>query len=68
MIKYVVKEEHTLGYLIEGQPGMMGVLAGSVLKGGHDWKNGPVPYFPEELRPARKEDFEIFRVVLPPDF
>ena len=42
--RYVVKDEHTLGYLQEGSP-YMGVLQGSVLKGGHDWKNGPVSTF-----------------------
>ncbi|QYY27501.1 hypothetical protein [Diaphorobacter sp. MNS-0] len=66
-IRYVVKDEHTLGYLQEGSP-YMGVLQGSVLKGGHDWKNGPVSTFGATIRPATKEDFEAYRVALPSDF
>lgn len=66
-IKYVVKDEHTLGYLQENSA-LMGVLHGSVLKGGHDWRNGAVSTFGSKIRPATKEDFEAFRVTLPPDF
>lgn len=65
--KYVVKDEHTLGYLIEGSP-LMGVLEGSVLKGGHDWKCGPVSLFGAATRPATEEDFKAYRVALPYDF
>lgn len=63
MSKYVVLNEHTLCYRIEGQPYHLGVLAGSVLRGGHDWKNGPVAFGPSDtLRPATREDFETYRV------
>jgi hypothetical protein len=66
--RYVVKDEHTLGYEIN--PTLMGVLAGSIIKGGHDWKNGPVPITPghTKLRPAKEADFHTFRVVVPIDF
>lgn len=66
-IKYVVKDEHTLGYMEEGSESM-GVLHGSVLKGGHDWKNGSVSTFGSKIRPATKEDFKEYRVSPPPDF
>jgi hypothetical protein len=68
--KYVVMDEHTLGYLVDKTPTLMGVLAGSVLKGGHDWKNGAVSIVPghTKLRMATEADFEFFRVMLPPDF
>lgn len=67
LVKYVVKDENTLGYLIEGSP-FMGVLHGSVLKGGHDWKNGPVSLFGAVTRPATEDDFKAYRVALPCDF
>lgn len=61
--KYVVLNENTLCYRIDGQDYHLGVLAGSVIRGGHDWKNGPVAVGPlDTLRPATAEDFEFFRV------
>lgn len=70
MTSYVVKDGHTLGYLIDGHPTLMGVLAGSVLKGGHDPKNGVVSIVPghTKVRSAIEADFYTFRVVLPPNF
>lgn len=65
--KYVVMNENTLGYLQTGSSSM-GVLRGSVLKGGHDWMNGPVSVEGASVRPATKEDFEAYRVALPADF
>lgn len=65
---YVVKNNNTLGYLIDECPNIMGVLAGSVILGGHDWKNGPVSTFGSDIRRATAEDFSFFRVVIPPDF
>jgi hypothetical protein len=61
--RYVVLNENTLGYLQDGSM-FMGVLAGSVIKGGHDWKNGPVAFNPEidSVRPATLADFKAFRV------
>ncbi|STQ90055.1 hypothetical protein EV682_109115 [Iodobacter fluviatilis] len=68
-VKYVVKDEHTLGYINDEYPGLMGVLFGSRLKGGHDWLNGPVHITSDtQVRSATKEDFETFRVVMPSDF
>lgn len=69
-VSYVVLDEHTLGYLLEASSQLMGVLAGSALRGGHDWKNGPVPITPGDprIRPATLADFETFRVVPPPGF
>lgn len=68
--RYVVKDEHTLGFLDETKSPLMGVLAGSALKGGHDPKNGPVAIVPghTRLRPASEADFDAFRVAIPPDF
>lgn len=67
-VRYVVKDEHTLGYLIESSPTMMGVLAS--LKSGHNPMYGPVSILPgaTELRSATVKDFEVFRVAVPPDF
>ena len=62
--KYVVKGEHTLGYLVEGAPNLMGVLAGC-----HDPKNGSVYINPHtDIRSATVKDFADYRVALPPDF
>lgn len=60
----VVLGEHTLGYINPVQPDWMGVLHGSVLKGGHDWKNGPVYVggMGDQMRPATQADFEEYRV------
>ena len=65
-ISYVVKDEHTLGYIFDAQPSTMGVLASN--KNGHNWKNGTVSIFGSHIRLAEVEDFEIFKVALPPDF
>ncbi len=64
-MKYVVKDEHTLGYLRGDQ---MGVLAGSVMRGGHDWKNGEVHTSGAKIRAATLADFDTYRVQVPPDF
>lgn len=65
--KYVVLDEHTLCYRIDGQtPGwknFVGVLQGSVLRGGHDWRNGSVCISPRSnVREATQADFDFFRV------
>ena len=64
---YVVNEENTLGYLNQFS-NMMGVLQGSVLKGGSDWKNGSISVLKKNVRPATENDFHFFRCALPPDF
>ena len=62
MSKYVVKNENTLCYRQEGSE-LLGVLAGSVLRGGHDWRNGPVSVDEDDLlRDATLDDFKFFRV------
>lgn len=68
--RYIVKGDHTLGYVLNPDfcpPGYasIGVLAGSVLRGGHDWKNGPTVAHHNELRDATPADFAAYRV-LPP--
>jgi hypothetical protein len=67
---YVVMNDNTLGFINPTLlPGQMGVLHGSVLKGGHNWLNGPVLIAPSDvLRPATLDDFKTFRVVPPPGF
>lgn len=55
---------HTLGYVDPDQSDtLFGVLHGSVLLGGHDWRNGPVFLTAgDTLVPATREDFDKFRV------
>lgn len=61
--RYVVKDEHTLGYIYDEQPHLLGVLHGSVIRGGHDWRNGPVAISSDEnLRKATQADFDFYRV------
>lgn len=61
--KYVVMGDHTLCHRIAGLTNTLGVLAGSVIRGGHNPLYGPVGYNSEaELRNATLEDFEFFRV------
>lgn len=65
-VKYLVCNENTLCYREQGTT-MLGVLSGNV--DGLDWKNGPfLPGSLDALRPATAEDFQRFRVVVPPDF
>lgn len=61
--KYVVLNGHTLCYRIEATPTMLGVLAGSVRRGGHDPMNGAVFFGPNcELREATQQDFDDYRI------
>lgn len=62
--RYVVKDNHTLGIIYDRQPHLMSVMAGSVIRGGHDWKNGPVAVDPniDNIRPATLSDFDFYRV------
>jgi hypothetical protein len=61
---YVVLNENTLGVIHKEQPNVLDVLAGSVLKGGHDPKNGIVyfSYGIDDVRLATIEDFDEYRV------
>lgn len=64
--KYLVCNDNTLVYQ-QFSSTMLGVLAASI--DGHDWKNGPISPGPSGvLRPATVEDFERFRVKVPPDY
>lgn len=61
--KCVVLDEHTLCYRVEGSESLLGVLAGSVQRGGHNWLNGPVSIGPSsKLRDATIADFDFYRV------
>jgi hypothetical protein len=64
--KYVVLNEHTLCYRIDGgHPSHLGILNGSVLRGGHSPLKGWVYTFATDvIRPATRADFETFRVYL----
>jgi hypothetical protein len=68
--QYIVIRDHTLGYIKEGMmENFAGVLAGKPQLGGCDPKNGmTVIGHGIEYRPATKEDFDFFRVCLPPNF
>lgn len=62
MTTYHVLNEHTLCYLQEGSS-VYGVLAGKPQLGGHNWINGAVSVSRvDKLRPATRDDFEVFRV------
>lgn len=61
--KYVVLNENTLCYRIEATPSMLGVLAGSVRRGGHNPLYGPVSFTPScALREATQKDFDEYSV------
>lgn len=64
-VTYVVKDEHTLGFIFDVQPALMGALSSK--KDGHHPNGGPVSIFGAKIRPATAEDFGVFRVVVPPD-
>lgn len=70
--RYLGKVENFLGYAIREEPACgylwAGVLQGSVVRGGPDWKNGPVTIQASEVRPATAEDFATYRASIPPDF
>ena len=60
---YYVLNGHTLGYIQADHPTLFGVLAGSVVRGGHDWNNGPTIVSPSDvLVQATHADFEAYRV------
>lgn len=68
-VSYVVLNDNTLGYISELHPGTMGVLAGSITRGGHAWINGPVALASsDEIRPATNSDFGFYHIDIPPDF
>lgn len=62
---YMVIDEVTLGYMHEEVSPTATLYP---LAGYHDWKNGGVAVEGSKVRPATEDDFERFRVTLPPDF
>jgi hypothetical protein len=61
--KYMVGDEHTLLYKQEGMTYQVGILAGSVLRGGMNPMQGwTVESMFSVMREATLEDFEFFRV------
>jgi len=64
VIGYVVMNENCVGYLFDIQGYLhVGILGSSIIKGGPNWKNGPVPVSEmDRIRAAKKADFEEFRV------
>lgn len=67
---YAVYMENTFGYLfnMNGQP-YLGILHASVLKRStFNWLGGPICVNMNEVRKATVNDFEEYRVCVPPDF
>ena len=68
LARWVVLNEHTLGVIFNAHPDTLDVVEGSVLRGGHNWKNGPVWLAPTDaVRAATQADFDLFRVQAPPN-
>ncbi len=68
---YIVKGEHTLGFVLGPAPGggFFQPLAGKVIgASGHDPKNGVACFGLDDWRPATLADFDHFRVMPPPGF
>lgn len=64
---YVVIDENTLGYYFKHSPNTLGILSSN--KNGFNPKCGYIfPIQSINIRKANKNDFENFRVELPPDF
>ena len=72
--KYVVVNDNTLGYLIEGNtPGFeqVGILRGLYRKGATIESQADTMMFKSQcktMRPATVADFNEYRVSVPPDF
>ncbi len=61
--RYVVLNNHTLGYIYAEQPGLLGVLASKPQLGGHDPMNGPVSIGDsDQMRAATLNDFAFYRI------
>ena len=62
--QYFVCDENTLCYQIEGDP-MLGVLAGSVIRGGRNPLNGVTHRETfRTVRQATVEDFAVYRIAM----
>lgn len=59
--RYYVEDEHSLLYR---KPGMSlyGILTGSLLRGGRNWRDGLCAPDEAKLRPATRDDFAAFGV------
>ena len=68
MTQYIVKDEHTLGFIVSDM--CMQILAGKPQLGGHCWRDGTAAFLPDksDIRPATLADFEYFRVMAPRNF
>lgn len=64
--RYVVKDENTLGFIFAHRPQILSVLAGSVVRGGANPRDGTVP-IGGTMRAATLADFEAYRVMPPSD-
>ncbi len=64
MNKYIVINENTLGYILEGMEFQwVKVLAGSVVRGGRNPLDGYFPLSPlDTVRNATLKDFEDYRI------
>jgi hypothetical protein len=62
--RYYVKNDNTLGYITDAQPGVFGILHCSVLRGGTDDRLQGYTYVAptDKLRAATLKDFEDYRV------
>lgn len=60
--RYVVNDEHTLGYIYETHPTMMGILHSSILRGGPYGLQGWIHIGQDRIRPATLTDFHAYRV------
>ncbi len=70
-VKYVVLNEHTLGYLIPKMRNAIGILHASILRGSpHNDLDGWTLFVSgvHTIRAATPEDFRLYRVHLPADY
>lgn len=61
MIRIVVAEEHTLGYIDDRLPTVLQTLHSSILRGATFGNNAPVSMY-SKVRTATSADFETYRV------
>jgi hypothetical protein len=68
-VRYIVINEHTLGYLQPPESKFAGILRGSIIKGGDTVQtNGVIVLSNHTVRDATRADFEEYHVTCPPDF
>ena len=59
-ITFIVVDENTLGYVNPLQPNLMGILGSNKL--GFSWLCGMIQLPQPNTRPAKRKDFDTFRV------